>query len=552
VHVVLCVAGALYHRACSGSPDCALAIHTSSFDDNQAKGGGGAVFTTNGSLLSLPEDCQGSADDTAGRDASAAPCRDSSSFRYSRNTAAFGSEVASKPSRLGVASGSELAWLRELDSDELSTARRRLLARAEPNAAEPGAPKVLYLESNNRFNLEVWQLDHWGSNVVTDGPRPADATMRLMDHGTPSSGAAANAAGSAQNSSLCARSCEPSKPCVLGCLSGATTVAFRNGVANFSSVGLSAPANSSLKMQVLPGGLSGVPLVDVLVRVHTCGVGEYQSSSGSCEQCPAPQINLDPYKSSTCSSCPFGANCQAGFLIPLPGFWHSHHRSTLFHRCPSQAACTPADEGKRMLVYQQLHKHDGIPGWLEKETAVGEEYLQAQCATGRAGPLCSSCARGFGMGPGNVCRKCPSTGRVGAWVAYFVVRLLDVLLVTLLTCMMLLVWSCTRGCFSGGLGQQWGPSAAARSTHVVAILTAYFSRHCRTDSAAKRAAEQKRCSMHSQTNVLGLQLAVVISCADVKACLALVLSRLPYGFFGLDSGGCPVVPTSATVLQVLV
>jgi hypothetical protein len=425
-------------------------------------------------LLSLPEDCQVSTSsaDAAGRDTSAAPCRDSSSFRSSRNKAAFGAELASNPSRLGVATGSELAWLRELDSDELGTARRRLLSRTEPSAAEPGAPKVLYLESNNRFNLEVRQLDHWGSNVVTDGVKPADATMRLMDQGTPSSKAAANAAGSAQNSSLCARSCEPGKPCVLGCLTGATTVAFTNGIANFSSVGLSAPANSSLKMQVMPGGLSGVPLVDVLVRVHTCGVGEYQSSSGSCEQCPAPQINLDPYKSSTCSSCPFGANCQAGFPIPLPGFWHSHHRSTLFHRCPSQAACTPADKGKRLLAYQQLHKHDGIPGWLENETAVGEEYLQAQCAAGRAGPLCSSCARGFGMGPGNVCRKCPSTGRVGAWVAYCVVRLVDVLLVTLLTCMMLLVWSRTRECFSGGFGQQWGPWAAAGSPHVVANLTA--------------------------------------------------------------------------------
>lgn len=439
----LYAAGALYHQACSGAANCTLSIQSSSFNDNKADGGGGAVFTTNGTLLSLPDDCQSSSD-TAARNA---PCSDSSSFRSNNNKAAFGADVASNPSRLGVASGSELAWLRELDSDELSTARRRLLATPEPTTAA-GAPRVLYLESNNRFNLEVRQLDHWGSNVVTDGSKPADATIRLLDYGTPASSKAA--ASSAQNGSLCAQSCEPGKPCTVGCLTGATTVAFRNGVANFSSVGLSAPANSSLKMQLLPGGLSGVPLVDVLVRVHACGVGEYQSSTGSCEQCPAPQINLDPYKAAACSSCPFGANCQAGYPTPLPGFWHSHHRSTLFHRCPNQAACTPADAGRRMLAYQQLHKHDGILGWLENETAVGEEYLQAQCAPGRSGPLCSTCARGYGMGPGNVCRKCPSTGRAGAWVAYLVIRLLDVLLVTLFACVMLLIWSRTRSCFAGG------------------------------------------------------------------------------------------------------
>lgn len=428
---VFCAAGALYHQACSGSDDCGLSIRTSSFSDNKADGGGGAVFTTNGSLLSLPDDRDG--------------------FQSSRNKAAFGADVASNPARLGVASGSELAWLRELDSGELSSARRRLLARSsEPAEGVAGAPRVLYLESNDRFNLEVSQLDHWGSNVVTDGSKPADAAISLIDHGTPSSKEAARAAGSIQNSSLCARSCEPGQPCTVGCLTGATTVAFKNGVANFSSVGLSAPANSSLKMQVVPGGLSGVPLVDVLVRVHTCGVGEYQSSSGSCEQCPAPQVNLDPYKSPTCSSCPAGANCQAGFPTPLPGYWHSHQRSTLFHSCPNQAACTPADGGRRMLAYQRLHKHDGIPGWLWNETAVGEEYLQAQCAPGRSGPLCSTCARGYGLGPGNVCRKCPSTGRAGAWVAYTVVRLVDVLLVTLLACMLLLIWSRTRSCFAGG------------------------------------------------------------------------------------------------------
>jgi hypothetical protein len=111
-----------------------------------------------------------------------------------------------------------------------------------------------------------------------------------------------------------------------------------------------------------------------------------------------------------------------------------------------------------MLAYQQLHKHDGIPGWLQDRTAVGEEYLTAQCAPGRSGPLCSSCARGYGMGPGNVCRKCPSTGRAGALVAYIVVRLVDVLLVTLFTCVMLLLWSYSRSCFAGRQGATWVPA----------------------------------------------------------------------------------------------
>lgn len=486
---VLATTGAIYHQACTSSTDCKLSIKSSSFDGNSAdKGGGGAVFTTNGTLLSLPDDCKATSssdgtDGTASRfsrrsdGSSDTPCRDSSSFQSSRNKAAFGADVASNPARLGVASGSELAWLRQLDDTEgLSTARRRLMAAppAESASSSSGAPpKVLYLESNNRFNLEVQQLDHWGSSIVTDGTKPSEATIRLIDHGKPTASAKAAAlANNNKTGSLCAQSCEAGKACIVGCLTGATTVAFKNGVANFSSVGLSAPANSSLKMQVMPGGLSGVPLVDVLVRVHTCGVGEYQSAQGSCEQCPAPQINLDPYQSSNCSSCPTGANCQAGFPTPLPGFWHSHHRSTLFHRCPSTAACTPGDGGKRMLAYQQLHKHDGIAGWLENETAVGEEYLQAQCAPGRAGPLCSSCARGFGMGPGNVCRRCPSGGRAGAIVAYILVRLVDVLLVTLVTCLMLLVWSRARAGFSGsGLQSHDSYGSSNSATGLTTALT---------------------------------------------------------------------------------
>lgn len=484
---VLTHAGALYHQACSGSTNCTLSITSSSFDDNTADKGGGAVFTTNGTLLSLPDDCDsnGPDEDDDGTERDATPCESSSSFKSNRNKAAFGTDVASNPSRLGVASGNELAWLKQLDGGGMSTARRRLMATAEADGPDSsksasengGAPsRVLYLESNNRFNLQVRQLDHWGSHVVADSTKPAEATIRLMDHGTPSGkpAAAAKDAAAAQGGSLCAQSCEPGRPCITGCLTGATTVAFKNGVANFSSVGLSAPANSSLKMHVMPGGLSGVPLVDVLVRVHTCGVGEYRSAQGSCEQCPAPQINLDPYKSTnSCRTCPFGANCQAGFPTPLPGFWHSHHRSTLFHRCPSTAACTPADEGKRMLAYQQLHKHDGIPGWLENETAVGEEYLHAQCAAGRAGPLCSSCARGYGMGPGNVCRRCPSSGRAGALVAYLVVRLFDVLLVTLLTCVMLVVWSRAQGCFAGsGLQVNDSFGSANSTTALQASLSA--------------------------------------------------------------------------------
>jgi predicted outer membrane repeat protein len=336
--------GALYHQACVGSTDCTLTIQSSTFDDNKADGGGGAVFTTNGSLLTLPDDCtpssSSSSQEDADADATAAgakrdtptkPCRSSSSFRSSGNRASFGADIASNPKRLGIASGTELAWLRQLDSEEDFAARRRLLAA--PAASTNGAQRVLYTESNNRFGLEVLQLDHWGSHVVTDGAKPADATIRLLDSGVPANkAAAAKVAGNAKNSSLCAQVCEPGRPCVVGCLTGATTVAFRDGVANFSSVSLSAPANSSLKMQVTPGGLQGVPLVDVLVRVHTCGVGEFQNSAGSCEQCPAPQINLDPYKSGNCSSCPFGATCHAGFPTPLPGFWHSHQRSTLFHR----------------------------------------------------------------------------------------------------------------------------------------------------------------------------------------------------------------------------
>jgi hypothetical protein len=195
--------------------------------------------------------------------------------------------VASTPSQLGVASGQELAWLQQLDEPELATARRRLLQAAEPDApsvvpvlsglrraaarlllaapqskaavqaagarAAAGAPQVVYLESNNRFSLEVKLLDHWGSNVVSNSSRPMDATIRLLDTGSPGSSArlaVAAAPDGASSGSLCARSCEPGRPCTTGCLSGATTVAFKEGVANFSSIGLSAPPNSSFLMQV--------------------------------------------------------------------------------------------------------------------------------------------------------------------------------------------------------------------------------------------------------------------------------------------------------------
>jgi hypothetical protein len=86
------------------------------------------------------------------------------------------------------------------------------------------------------------------------------------------------------------------------------------------------------------------------------------------------------------------------------GFWHSHPRSALFHACPNVAACTPPDGGKKLLAYQQLNKHAGLSGWHANRAVDSETYMRAQCATGRSGPLCSTCSAGYGLGPGNVCR----------------------------------------------------------------------------------------------------------------------------------------------------
>ena len=148
-----------------------------------------------------------------------------------------------------------------------------------------------------------------------------------------------------------------------------------------------------------------------------------------CELCKPGSYSVDPALG-FCVQCDnrTPADCRGVAAIPLDGYWASHPRSPLVHRCLVDAACMKARPGAAgaMLAWAARHKDLSVRqlnalaptaasnGSSNSNSGAGAsdaprplflEYVSLQCSPGYEGTLCGACAPGWGR-RGARCVEC--------------------------------------------------------------------------------------------------------------------------------------------------
>ena len=179
------------------------------------------------------------------------------------------------------------------------------------------------------------------------------------------------------------------------------------GVAVFDALSLSAfPGQYEINFSVRGGK---VEAVSANVTLRECRLGERHNSEGFvCEACDLESFTF--YTNvSRCVHCPEHARCAGNAsLVPISGYWHSSPFSVIMHECFHYEACS---YNSRQEDIEKMHSGK-IREFLDRfdqekhPVFTNEEY--AQCSVGYEGPLCGSCASGYGLVDGNSCVKCSS------------------------------------------------------------------------------------------------------------------------------------------------
>ena len=96
--------------------------------------------------------------------------------------------------------------------------------------------------------------------------------------------------------------------------------------------------------------------------------------------CRAGSVSLDPLASGGCNRCDEGshATCTGSALLPHSGWWHSHPRSPVVHRCLAAAACQHQAAAAGMQEWARAHAEEQVEGM----EGVYQEYVGMQCAQG--------------------------------------------------------------------------------------------------------------------------------------------------------------------------
>lgn len=145
-------------------------------------------------------------------------------------------------------------------------------------------------------------------------------------------------------------------------------------------------------MPVWRGPLPQVPVLQELVQVPSCGLGDVPQINGtSCLRCSKgvysfwrdPRVALSSGAAEErlaelseqvqvvqsaymlgCHSCPPSGVCVGGaVLTPQAGYWHSSSNSTLMHECKQPAACRKGNSSAQGALQQCQVKpwHDCVP-----------------------------------------------------------------------------------------------------------------------------------------------------------------------------------------------
>eukprot|EP00210_Caulerpa_lentillifera_P006197 g5921.t1 len=213
--------------------------------------------------------------------------------------------------------------------------------------------------------------------------------------------------------------------------SGQIDVTAKSGILNFSALVVLAPAGT-YTLKFLPQRQSIRKIIGK-VEIRYCGLGEVnKSASFLCEICEFEFFSFNS-KEDSCNPCPSHARCMGGAaLVPSPKYWHSSPFSTIMHECLHREACSyknrtrtlekQHNEGRKAFLHR-FKVSEGVPVF------TNEEY--SQCAEGYEGPLCGSCADGYGRTSTKVCKKCvskSSTASVVVMLAFWQLILLSITL----------------------------------------------------------------------------------------------------------------------------
>lgn len=173
---------------------------------------------------------------------------------------------------------------------------------------------------------------------------------------------------------------------------------------------------------------------NITVEVRPCEEGEVLSFNSSgvelCTACGPNTYSFNP-RNTTCDSCPDHGNCSTGgaVIVPRDGYWHSHPRSPIMHRCPLLESCTREQQGSEptraenlalsQLSWMAMSYNNSNGGVSESQEA---EYMSLLCGDGYEGPLCGSCKQGWSRSR-HACTECYSLAV--SWVLFVLARVVE-------------------------------------------------------------------------------------------------------------------------------
>ena len=174
---------------------------------------------------------------------------------------------------------------------------------------------------------------------------------------------------------------------------------------------------NALTLNALPGQYeivfsvrgSDVEAVGANVMLRECRLGErYDSNGFFCEACPfesfAFHVNV-----THCAACPEEARCSgSASLIPASGYWHSSPFSVIMHECLHDDACAYENRQTDLETMRAAQIREFLDRFDRQDTPVFANQEYPQCSTGYDGPLCGSCAPGYGHADGKTCVRCNS------------------------------------------------------------------------------------------------------------------------------------------------
>ncbi|KAI8472522.1 MAG: hypothetical protein J3K34DRAFT_519707 [Monoraphidium minutum] len=263
----------------------------------------------------------------------------------------------------------------------------------------------------------------------------------------------------------------------------------------------------SLQVFALPGDyvVSFLPLdpnnrvlrpANLTLKLRRCMAGEAEQSVTAgdadaawrnaginfrCEQCRFGTYSVEP-RFGFCVQCnaETNANCTGVAPIPNQGYWVSHPRSPLLHRCLVDVACSKVRDGAEGMYQWALRNRGLSVAELNAATAEGpplyQNYTAMQCASGYEGTLCGECADGWGR-RGYRCVHCRERWVNNVWYLFALAYMVFLVFVA--------GWMHTRqaekrqraATATEGAAFVGGPAAAARAAAKHAVGGGYGTRN---------------------------------------------------------------------------